>query len=112
MADDRDPPQLGPHGGRRTKAAQGSNPEIRRLKPGTGREYLLARLQRDGHRELLAAIAAGTLTPHAAAIAVGYIRARPLSETAPPGAANRRQRTDFEIDRAYHNFIDPKALIG
>jgi hypothetical protein len=43
---------------------------------GTGREYLLARLAREGHVDWLAAIAAGRLTPYAAACELGWIRRR------------------------------------
>ena len=46
-------------------------PEDRRPRPGTGRAYLLDRLERGGHVELLAAVEAGTLSAFAAAVEAG-----------------------------------------
>lgn len=48
---------------------------------GRGRDYILARLQRDGHSDLIAQVYAGELSAHAAAQQVGYRRTRtPLDQ--------------------------------
>src|SRR6516165_4287782 len=65
---------------------------------GNSREYLLQRLERDGHHELLAAIDAKMLTVYAAACAVGYVtRPEPLGT----GSPNARKRIDWTIHQAY-----------
>jgi hypothetical protein len=74
---------------------------------GHSREYLLSRLERDGHVELLAAIAAGTISVFAAACEVGYVR-RP--EPTGRGSPNARKRRDWAILRAYKPGV--KGLLG
>jgi hypothetical protein len=73
-------------------------PEDRRLRPGTGRAYLLDRLERGGHVELLAAVEAGTLSAFAAAVEAGIVRRpRPLGT----GSENARRRREYSIARAF-----------
>jgi hypothetical protein len=66
---------------------------------GTGRDYLLSRLAREGHVDWLAAIAAGRLTPYAAGVELGWIR-RPA--TLSGGSSNQANRRAFRV----------RALIG
>jgi len=73
-------------------------PEDRRLRPGTGRAYLLDRLERGGHVELLAAVEAGTLSAFAAAVEAGIVR-RPVPNGR--GSTNEAKRREFAIRRAY-----------
>jgi hypothetical protein len=73
-------------------------PEDRRLRPGTGRAYLLDRLERGGHVELLAAVEAGTLSAFAAAVEAGIVR-RPVPNGR--GSTNEAKRRAFAIARAY-----------
>jgi len=73
-------------------------PEDRRLRPGTGRAYLLDRLERGGHVELLAAVEAGALSAFAAAVEAGIVRRpRPLGT----GSENARKRREYAIARAF-----------
>jgi hypothetical protein len=68
-----------------------------RLRPGTGREYLIGRLEKGGHRELLAAVRADLISAYAAACEVGIVkRPRPLGS----GSLNQRRRREFAISRA------------
>jgi hypothetical protein len=65
---------------------------------GNSREYLLQRLERDGHHELLALIDAKMLTVYAAACEVGYVT-RP--EPTGNGSPNARKRREWTIRKAY-----------
>ena len=60
--------ELGKHGGARRKGNQGRIPTLNKR----GRDYDLARLDRDGHNELAAQVRAGTMSANAAAQQVGY----------------------------------------
>jgi hypothetical protein len=65
---------------------------------GNSREYLLQRLERDGHHELLVSIAAGELSVYAAACEVGYVtRPTPSGN----GSPNARKRREWAIRKAY-----------
>jgi hypothetical protein len=66
---------------------------------GTGRDYLLSRLAREGRVDWLAAIASGRLTAYAAAVELGWIRRPP---TFSGGASNQAKRRAFRV----------RALIG
>ena len=73
-------------------------PEDRRPRPGTGRAYLLDRLERGGHVELLAAVEDGTLSAFAAAVEAGIVRRpRPLGT----GSENARKRREYAIAQAF-----------
>jgi hypothetical protein len=91
MANDRSPLKLGKHGGPRVKGQQTS---VRQR--GTGRDYLLSRLAREGHVDWLAAIAAGRLSPYAAAVELGWIRRAPTIAGERSHQAKRRR---FSISR-------------
>jgi hypothetical protein len=88
MANDRSPLELGRHGGPRVR---GQRTEIRMR--GTGREYLLSRLAREGHVDWLAAIAAGRLTPYAAACELGWIKRPPTLTGERSNQAKRRRHS-------------------
>ena len=65
---------------------------------GNSREYLLQRLERDGHHELLSAIFSGELSVFAAACEVGYVtRPTPSGN----GSPNARKRREWAIRKAY-----------
>ena len=65
---------------------------------GNSREYLLQRLERDGHHELLSAIFFGELSVFAAACEVGYVtRPTPSGN----GSPNARKRREWAIRKAY-----------
>jgi hypothetical protein len=56
-------------------------PDNVRIDYGNSRDYILARLQRDGHSDLIAQVYAGELSAHAAAERVGYRKAKtPLQQ--------------------------------
>jgi hypothetical protein len=57
---------------------------------GTGRAYLLYRLQHGGHAELLAAVRAGKLSVYAAACEVGIVKRPTPSGAGSPNMAKRR----------------------
>lgn len=69
--------ELAQHGGdRRSDKAKAENqPAHSRLKYGTtNRDYILARLKRDGHADLHRAVVDGELSARAAAIEAGFLR--------------------------------------
>jgi hypothetical protein len=63
---------------------------------GNSREYLIRRLAREGYVDWLAAIAAGRLTPYAAACELGWIQ-RPPAISGERSHQSKRRR--FTIDR-------------
>jgi hypothetical protein len=75
--------RLGCHGGDRKSQArakdQGSDSD--QGSKGRGRDYIVARLIRDGHAELAAQIRAGKVSAHRAAIEAGYRKAKPRYRT-------------------------------
>src|SRR5262249_50021101 len=87
MSDDPGRPPLGPHGGPRTRGVR--NPETRPT--GVRRDYILARLERDGRHELAEAIREGRASAYSIAVALGWTqRAEPLG-TGSVNATKRRQ---------------------
>jgi hypothetical protein len=102
-----DKPRLNRNGGLRRKGEHSSN---RKLKGGTNREYLLARLDRDGRQDLVAAIHGREISAYAAAVEAGYVRRRKTAVV--EGDHNltrwRKHRMAEALDRApaaasYHN---------
>jgi hypothetical protein len=69
-------------------------------KPGSNRAYLLYRLERDGHRELLAAVHGRRLSAYAAAEAAGIIKRPPPPGGVSVGSGNQRRRRDWAIYQA------------
>ena len=72
---------------------------MRRRLDGNSREYVMNRLERDGHLALLEGVRAGRVTAYAASIAVGYQK-RPLSIAARKGIeTNQSKRIRWELMR-------------
>jgi hypothetical protein len=70
-------------------------------KAGTGRAYLLMRLEQGGHRELLAAVQNQMLSVYAAAIEAGIIKRPPSSGG---GSGNARRRRNAAVFKAFRAF--------
>jgi hypothetical protein len=58
---------------------------------GTGRQYLLGRLEKAGRTDLLDAIAGGKVSVYAAAEEAGFVRRRAVTGRGSPNAAKRRR---------------------
>jgi hypothetical protein len=86
-------PTLAKHGGPRRR---GQLTDAKIPMRGTGRDYLISRLAREGRADWLAAIAAGRLTPYAAAVELGWIRRAPTIAGERSHQAKRRR---FSISR-------------
>ena len=89
MSDDPAQPKLGPHGGPRTKGVR--SPKI--MPSGSRRDYILARLERDGRHDLAEAIREGRASAYSIACELGWTkRAEPIGVgIASANAAKRRQ---------------------
>ena len=89
MSDDPAQPKLGPHGGPRTKGVR--SPKI--MPSGSRRDYILARLERDGRHDLAEAIREGRASAYSIAVELGWTkRAEPVSVSSSGlNAAKRRQ---------------------
>jgi hypothetical protein len=75
-AQDRPLPVLGPPG--RPKKGEEKGDAITSIKRGsTGRDYILARLDRDGHAELAANVRAFKMSASSAAVAAGFRKTSP-----------------------------------
>src|SRR5262249_41535399 len=70
MSDDPSQPRLGPHGGPRTKGAR--SPKI--WPRGSRRDYILARLERDGRPALAEAIREGRVSAYTIAVELGWTK--------------------------------------
>jgi hypothetical protein len=97
MSDVSDQTRLGSHGGKRTPGQQGDNVTLRSR--GNSRDYLIARLRRDGRDDLVEAIEARKISAFAAAVVAGYRRRAP---TLSAGDHNKSRKLAFDI----------RALIG
>jgi hypothetical protein len=69
MPDDLDQPKLGPHGGPRTKGVR--SPKI--MPSGSRRDYILARLERDGRHDLAEAIRADRVSAYTIACELEHV---------------------------------------
>ena len=88
MSDDLGQPRLGKHGGPRKRGER--NPET--MPTGVRRDYIVRRLQRDGHDDLAQAILAGHVSAYSIAVQLGWTtRAEPAAISAPD--ANERRRS-------------------
>ena len=69
------------------------------MKGGNQREYILARLERDGQTDLLARIERGDLSAHRAAIEAGYVKPTMTVPADPVAMARalRRRLTPAQI---------------
>jgi hypothetical protein len=90
MSDDVVLPPLGPHGGPRTKGVR--NPKI--LPSGGRRDYILARLERDGRHDLAEAIREGRVSALTIAVEMGWTK-RP--ETLGLGSGNAAKRRQHQL---------------
>jgi hypothetical protein len=72
MPDEPAQPKLGPWGGKRVKGERVSD---RKLKGGTNRTYLIARLERD-RPDLAAQVEAREMSAFAVAVELGWVRRR------------------------------------
>jgi hypothetical protein len=87
--------------GNTNRAGSGRTPGLRR-RYGTA-EYMLARLDRDGHTELAGQVRAGALSAHQAALQVGYRKRRTPLDLVLAGIMSLRPddrvRVAVEIER-------------
>jgi hypothetical protein len=90
MPDDLGQPRLGKHGGPRTKGQR--NAEI--MPSGGRRDYILARLERDGRHDLAEAIREGRVSALTIAVELGWTK-RP--ETLGLGSGNAAKRRQHQL---------------
>jgi hypothetical protein len=87
MPDELAQPQLGKHGGPRTKGVRDPDRGL-----GSGRrDYVLARLERDGFIGLAAAVRAGRVSAFATAIQLGWVKRPARLGTGSDNATKRRR---------------------
>lgn len=91
------PFKLGKHGGPRVKGQRGANSTLSR--GTTSREYIIARLERDGLTKWLEAIHQGKLSAFAVACQLGWARRPPPLGT---GSQNQARKRAWDV----------RALIG
>jgi hypothetical protein len=94
MPDELVSPKLGRHGGPRTKGIRSPQP----IPKGVRRDYVLARLERDGRHGLAAVIRAGRVSAHTIAVELGWIK-RPAVLGGSPNAALRREAVVHALRR-------------
>jgi hypothetical protein len=97
MPDDLGQPKLGKHGGKRIKGQQGGNVTLRSRE--NSRDYILARLEREGLTEWVEAILTRKISAFAVAVELGWAK-RP--QTLSGEDCNQARRRAFDI----------RALIG
>src|SRR5262249_18572070 len=97
MPDNLGQPKLGKHGGKRTKGQQGDNVTLRSR--GNSREYILARLEREGLTDWIEAILLRKISAFAVAVELGWAK-RP--QTLSGENCNQARQRAFDI----------RALIG
>jgi hypothetical protein len=90
MSDDLGHPQLGKHGGPRTKGQRSA--EV--MPSGGRRDYILARLERDGRHDLAEAIREGRVSALTIAVELGWTK-RP--ETLGLGSGNAAKRRQHQL---------------
>jgi hypothetical protein len=94
MPDDPASPvrKLGKHGGPRVRGqgyAKAGDVTLPRQR-GHSREYILSRLEREGHTDWIAAIESGRLSAYAAAVELGWVK-RPPTQRQNSNQAKRRR---------------------
>lgn len=114
MPDDFDLTPLGKHGGPRPGAGRPRKGEVRVKKQnhrvGSSYGYILARLARDGRRDLLEGIRSRKISAYAAGVEAGYCK-RP--EPRGTGSENQARARDLALHKLLSSpRLDPKALIG
>jgi hypothetical protein len=106
MPDDLDQPKLGTHGGKRTKGQQGDNVTLRSR--GNSRDYILARLEREGLSGWIEAIRMRKISAFAVAVELGWAK-RPQTlhgENGLSGYSNQAKRRRHAVN------VHIKSLIG
>ena len=66
---------------------------------GTSREYLLSRLERDGHFALVEGVRTGQISAFSASIAAGYHKRRPSISSRQGRESNQGKRIRFALQR-------------
>jgi hypothetical protein len=102
-----DEPRLGQHGGPRRKGQQASN----KIKHGSSREYILARLQRDRRFDLYAGVLEHKISAFAAGVEMNYFKRAERHGTG-LGHGNQERARDWALHRLLNPRPNPKALIG
>src|SRR5215831_10023486 len=104
MPDDLGQPRLGPHGGPRTKGVR--NPKI--LPSGGRRDYILARLERDGRHDLAAAIREERVSALTIAVQMGWTK-RP--ESLGLGSGNAAKRREHQLRALSGEGLSPGQMM-
>jgi hypothetical protein len=105
-----DEPKLGQHGGPRRKGQHAS----KKIKAGTGREYILARLRRDRAFDLLNGVLEGKISAYTAAVEMNYTK-RAERHGIGLGHGNQERTRDWALHRLLdppRRRLNPKAMIG
>src|SRR5262245_10744075 len=104
MPDDPVQLRLGPHGGPRTKGVR--SPKI--MPSGGRRDYILARLERDGRHDLAEAIREGRVSALTVACELGWAK-RP--ETLGLGSGNAAKRRQHQLRALTDGGLSPGQLM-
>jgi hypothetical protein len=105
-----DEPKLGQHGGPRRKGQHAS----KKIKAGTSREYILARLRRDRAFDLLNGVLENKISAYTAAVEMNYTK-RAERHGIGLGHGNQERTRDWALHRLLDRprpRLDPKAMIG
>ena len=105
MSDDLGQPRLGKHGGPRKRGER--NPET--MPTGVRRDYIVRRLQRDGHDDLAQAILAGHVSGYSIAVQLGWTtRAEPIGT----GSINASKRRQYRLRTLMNGGALPRTGAG
>jgi hypothetical protein len=104
MSDDLGHPKLGPHGGRRVKGQRSA--EV--MPSGGRRDYILARLERDGRHDLAEAIREGRVSALTIAVELGWTK-RP--ETLGLGSGNAAKRRQHQLRALTDDALSPSQAM-
>jgi hypothetical protein len=104
MSDDLGHPKLGPHGGRRVKGQRSA--EV--MPSGGRRDYILARLERDGRHDLAEAIREGRVSALTVAVELGWTK-RP--ETLGLGSGNAAKRRQHQLRALTDDALSPSQAM-
>jgi hypothetical protein len=105
-----DEPRLGRHGGPRRKGQRASSGSL--IKHGAGRDYILARLRREGLTDLITAIEDKKVSAFAVGVELGWFSRPEIRGT---GSQNQARSRAYALHRVFDDpppRPDPKALIA
>jgi hypothetical protein len=103
MSDNPGQPRLGKHGGPRTKGQRSA-----KIMPSGGRrDYILARLERDGRHDLASAIREGRVSALTIAVELGWTK-RP--EALGTGSSNAARRRHFQLKTLAGDGLDSNQM--